>query len=1237
MNIVMFTNTFTPHVGGVACSVQSFTDELRLRGHRVLVVAPTFDNTPEEEEDIIRVPALQNFNGSDFSVRLPIPANLTARLSGFAPDVVHSHHPFLLGDTAIRISRLLNLPIVFTHHTMYERYTHYVMSNVPQLENFASQLSTGYANLCHAVIAPSESVRNVIERRGVLTPIHVVPTGIATSDFAHGDRLFARKRYNIPEDAFLVGHVGRLAREKNLTFLAHAVIGFLRYHYDAHFLLVGSGPLFEELEKLFAAKGLGERVHLTGSLSGNELASAYRAMDVFAFASQTETQGIVLAEAMAAGVPVVAVDAPGVREVVKHGVNGALLKGQRRSSFISALNEVYELDEEELTKMRQEAQATAEEFSRGACAEALINVYEGVIGSTPQEVIVDDSLWLSTLRFLEAEWSIAQNRAGSAGKMLLRSKIWRSPIVSAFRSTRRWFIKALNRTEWKVKALGLDNSPTTAADPGLILIQIDGLSRKEFERAIVNGKLPFLRWLMKREGYGVTSFYSGVPSTTPAVQAELFYGTKSAVPAFAYYRRESKLLTKMLHYSDVNRKEQELKEKSEGLLGEGSSYSNIYGGGAKEVHYSPSIFNWYEFINMMNPLRMTRVVLAHPATTIKTIVSLVVELIIGVFDGLQGILGGEKPYQEISFIFNRLAVSVGIRNLISAGAVLDATRGLPIIHANFLGYDEHAHRRGPHSHFAHWPLKGIDEAIRRIFIAATKSKRRDYDVWIYSDHGQQQTVSFESKQGRTIYSALEEVFDEVPQIEGGSSHATPSFREAFRSLLKVFSKHHLLPTIIPNDGLRIAAAGPFGHVYCPHRHTLEEREELARKMVEVGVPLVFLKKGAGELIAYNRDGRFSFPGEASSVLGEHPFLREVADDLTSLASHPDAGDFLISGWSPVDPPLTFHPENGSHGGPGVEETNGFALLPNRLIVQHSGGKGYWRPTDLRNEAFNYLNVGAQVSHIASPPTHQARPHSIRIVTYNVHSCVGIDGSLSPSRIARALAEYTPDVVALQELDVGRARSEHEDQAHTIADKLSMHLHFHPAMQIEEERYGDAVLSRYPMKVRRSEALPGLVDGPQLEPRGALWVEVQVGGHALQIITTHLGLTRQERKVQGDALLKWIDDAERFGPVILCGDFNSFPNSELYNQLNARLPDVESTLDEKRPSKTWPSSYPCFRIDYVFAGREFRVKNVSVPRTTLTRLASDHLPLVVDIELPALSTARDLPYRHSNSTEASPAS
>src|SRR5437867_1837186 len=130
----MATNTFTPHVGGVARSVECFTAEYRRLGHRVLIVAPTFENTPDEERDVVRYPSLEHFNGSDFSVPMPMPGLLLSRLAEVPPDVVHSHHPFLLGDTALRVAAAQNVPVVFTHHTLYDQYVHYLGSDSPLLQ-----------------------------------------------------------------------------------------------------------------------------------------------------------------------------------------------------------------------------------------------------------------------------------------------------------------------------------------------------------------------------------------------------------------------------------------------------------------------------------------------------------------------------------------------------------------------------------------------------------------------------------------------------------------------------------------------------------------------------------------------------------------------------------------------------------------------------------------------------------------------------------------------------------------------------------------------------------------------------------------------------------------------------------------------------------------------------------------------------------------------------------------------
>src|SRR5688572_6815738 len=228
MNIAFLTNTYLPHVGGVARSVSSFAEQYRSMGHRVLIVAPQFPEAPDNEVDVIRVPAIQNFNASDFSVALTIPTGLSDDLKAFGVDIIHSHHPFLLGMTAVRMARYLGVPLVFTHHTLYEQYTHYVPGNSPQFKTFIIELATCYANMCDQVFAPSESIRDLIIERGVIKPVAVVPTGVNLEKFAAGDRKRGRKRFHIPEDVFVIGHLGRLAPEKNLKFLSASVVEVMK-------------------------------------------------------------------------------------------------------------------------------------------------------------------------------------------------------------------------------------------------------------------------------------------------------------------------------------------------------------------------------------------------------------------------------------------------------------------------------------------------------------------------------------------------------------------------------------------------------------------------------------------------------------------------------------------------------------------------------------------------------------------------------------------------------------------------------------------------------------------------------------------------------------------------------------------------------------------------------------------------------------------------------------------------
>ncbi len=419
MNILMVTNTFSPHVGGVARSVQGFADEFRRQGHRVVVVAPVFEGIPQGESDIVRVPAIQNFNGSDFSVPMPASGKVISALKSFSPEIVHSHHPFLLGDTALRVSATREIPVVFTHHTMYEKYTHYVPGNSPRMRRFVLDLVTGYCNLCDAVIAPSETVAKEIVRRGVKVRVEIIPTGVNLRLFGSGDGDAFRKRMGIPPNAFLIGHVGRLAPEKNLAFLAGCAAMFLRRNRRAHFFLAGEGPLKKEIKDTFAGQGVADRYHDEGVMAPTELASAYRGMDVFAFASLTETQGLVVAEAMAAGTPVVALDASGVREVVRDGVNGRLLPRENQEDFVSALSWIAGLSTEEKRQLGEGIARTADEFSMPWTAARALALYESLAKEKPLRKPIETSLWSSARKLIEEEWKIVSNIAHAAESAVL--------------------------------------------------------------------------------------------------------------------------------------------------------------------------------------------------------------------------------------------------------------------------------------------------------------------------------------------------------------------------------------------------------------------------------------------------------------------------------------------------------------------------------------------------------------------------------------------------------------------------------------------------------------------------------------------------------------------------------------------------------------------------------------------------------------------------------------------------
>lgn len=790
-----------------------------------------------------------------------------------------------------------------------------------------------------------------------------------------------------------------------------------------------------------------------------------------------------------------------------------------------------------------------------------------------------------------------------------------------------------NAWEWSVKLLGLSADQQFQDRPGLVMIQIDGFSKSELEKALERNEMPFLKNLIKKEKYHLHSLYPGLPSATPAVQGELFYGVKQAVPSFFFFDRETQKVFRMFDGESVREIERRLASHGKGLLEGGSSYSNIYNAGAREAHFCAGSLGWDQIWKDVNPLNFILLVLTHFVAVARMTVLCLWEIVLAFMDFVYGLLKKEDVIVEFKFIPLRVLLCILLRELIALGAIVDVTRGLPIIHLNFLGYDEQAHRRGPGSLTAHWALKGIDKAIARIYSAAFHSTRRHYDVWVYSDHGQEVTIPYVGHYGKSVEQAVEEVFDDLfakdRSSEGVRSAANSKkprqdgvqwqrARYLGKWVEEMWSMDQEQRSAAGREVV-VAAMGPLGGVYVFRPLNAVEKFAFARELVKsANIPLVLMPEGGHKLRAWNEKGEFVLPEQAREIIDPgHPFFDDVIADLVALCHHPNAGTFTISGWNINGKNFSFPFENGAHAGVGKAETGAFALLPFHAITP-ARSRPYLKIMDLREAALNLTQApeGGRSFFGHSQKKAKEGVTAIRIMTYNVHSCVGIDGRHSPKRIARVIGRYQPDIVALQELDIGRKRTGEVDQPHLIAKELEMLYHFHPAIEVAEERYGNAVLSRYPIELVRAMKLPRLASRLKLESRGAVWVSVKIGNIRLQVINAHLSFYGPECRHQAKALIgpEWLAHPRCADPVILCGDFNSLPNTNPWRTLNGKLRDVQRSLDEHRPLATWFGRYPLGRIDHIFVSPGIKVSAIEVPNTKLDKLASDHLPLIVDLEV-----------------------
>jgi 1,2-diacylglycerol 3-alpha-glucosyltransferase len=385
LRIAIFTNNYLPNPYGVSGSVESFRKEFACLGNEVFVFAPLWKGYKDDNTRVFRYPAIE----TNIKIKFPIAIPYSRKISGIVDkldlDIIHSQHPNLLGSAAMRWARKKNIPLVFTWHTLYDQYAHFVPFVPKQLTIwFAIRSARNYANKCNAVVVPTPSVGEIIKKWGVKNKnIVAIPTGVEEKQFTAPDRESVRKKHDIKDDEILLFVMTRLTEEKNMEFLVETVLGVLRNNAKTKLMICGDGNLKNTLKKKIANAGCGEKTIFVGIVGDDEKKDYYAAGDIFVYASKSETQGMVLTEAMYAGLPIVAVRATGVEDIVENRKTGFLVSEDVKE-FREAVQRL--LDDEDLRKrFGGEAKKIArEKYTSRVCAEKMIEVYSNVISAKQQ-------------------------------------------------------------------------------------------------------------------------------------------------------------------------------------------------------------------------------------------------------------------------------------------------------------------------------------------------------------------------------------------------------------------------------------------------------------------------------------------------------------------------------------------------------------------------------------------------------------------------------------------------------------------------------------------------------------------------------------------------------------------------------------------------------------------------------------------------------------------------------------
>lgn len=381
MKILFVSDVYFPRINGVSTSIQTFRHELRTRGHAVHLIAPDYFAPSDDESDILRVPSRQlPLDPEDRLMKFGWVMQHLGQLRSEGYDIIHVQTPFVAHYLGLKLARAMGIPCVETYHTFFEEYLYHYIPFLPKslMRLAARSFSRHQGNSLHGMVVPSQPMLSVLRQYGVASPAEVIPTGLRPESFALGDGTAFRERYGIPKSRPVLLFLGRVAHEKNIGFLLHVVRRVRETISNVLLLIAGEGPAREDLEREVAGMGLEANVRFIGYLDRHtELNDCYRAADVFVFSSRTETQGLVLLESMAQGLPVVSTAEMGTRDVLKEG-EGVWIAKEEIEDFSTKVIRMLN-DPEARVMLGESGRRYARQWSSGSMAERMSEFYRTAI------------------------------------------------------------------------------------------------------------------------------------------------------------------------------------------------------------------------------------------------------------------------------------------------------------------------------------------------------------------------------------------------------------------------------------------------------------------------------------------------------------------------------------------------------------------------------------------------------------------------------------------------------------------------------------------------------------------------------------------------------------------------------------------------------------------------------------------------------------------------------------------